>query len=286
MSRRPVASTSTRTLARAPSRARESAHAPRVESREAALASSITPRSRRRRRVVLVSVSAGVVAAVVSLGYLGQWLLHQSFFRVHHVSVVGERHETLSQILTTTRLSTHPALLDVNATTLSRELAVYPWIASVSVVKRWPSTVQVTIHEVSAVAVAFDAHHVLRYVGGDGRVLSDAPIGTNLPTLVTTPASLAAKSWPYQGVEAAAAQVAAQLPEAFAAQVRQVIVDAHGNVTLQMTTPLRFFLGPATNLTAKFVAVASALAHATFVAGDLVDVTTPNELSVTGPSSS
>ena len=63
-------------------------------------------------------------------------------------------------------------------------------------------------------------------------------------------------------------------------------VDAQGNVTLQLTTPLRFFLGPATNLNAKFVAVASAIAHGTFAAGDVVDVTTPSELSVSGPSPS
>jgi hypothetical protein len=73
---------------------------------------------------------------------------------------------------------------------------------------------------------------------------------------------------------------------AFAAQVREIFVDAQGNVTLQLTTPLRFFLGPATNLNAKFVAVASAIAHGTFAAGDVVDVTTPSELSVSGPSPS
>jgi hypothetical protein len=80
--------------------------------------------------------------------------------------------------------------------------------------------------------------------------------------------------------------VASELPVAFGAQVREIIVDAQGNVTLQLTTPLRFVLGPASNLNAKFVAVASAIAHGSFVAGDVVDVTTPSELSVTGPSSS
>ncbi len=283
MSRRPVASTRARVTTREGVGRRTRDRPTTMRGRE--VVTDISPRRRRRSALALVIVVVVVLVAATVL-LTGRWVLHQSLFRVQHVTVTGERHESLAQILASTHLDAHPAMIDLSQTTLQRDLTIYPWIGSVSLVKRWPNTVQLTVHEVTAVAVAFDAHHVLRYVGTDGRDLSAAPMNANLPTLTTTPVSVGAASWPYRGPESAAALVASELPEAFASQVRQIIVDAQGRVTLQLTTPIKFYLGPATNLTAKFVAVASAIAHATFVAGDLIDVTTPSELSVTGPSSS
>jgi cell division septal protein FtsQ len=266
-------------------RARPRERAKKSAPRERDLVSVIAPR-RRRRGVLVAKIVLGTALIGGTLFFAGRWTLHQSIFRVQHVVLTGELHETPAQILATTHLDAHPAMIDLSQASLQHDLAIYPWIGSISLVKRWPNTVQLAVHEVSAVALAFDAHHVLRYVGTDGRDLSTAPTNANMPTLVTSPLSLGAKSWPYQGPEVAGALVAGQLPAAFAAQVSQVIVDAQGNVTLQLTTPIKFYLGSATNLTAKFVAVASAITHATFVAGDLVDVTTPSELSVTGPSAS
>ncbi|MBW4030740.1 MAG: FtsQ-type POTRA domain-containing protein [Acidobacteria bacterium] len=289
MSRRPLVSTRARARGRKTKEPRrpEVRRAPRP-ARESAVVATIAP-ARRRRWGLAIKIAAGAAGAV-TLGTLlvvgGRWLLHQSFLRVQHVSLSGETHESPQQVLSATHLNTHPAMIDLSESALQRDLSVYPWVGSVSLVKHWPNSVDLAIHEVRAVAVAYDARHVLRYVSATGRDLTPAPLTTNLPTLATSPASLAATSWPYGGPESAGAVVASQLPEAFSAQVNQIIVDAQGNVTLQLTTPLRFFLGPATNLRAKFVAIASAIAHGTFAAGDVVDVTTPNELSVTGPSAS
>ncbi len=247
------------------------------------MVATITPARRRRRWLVLkIATLVVVVGVVAAVG--GRWLLHQSFLSVQHVRLTGEVHEDAQQILSAAHLTSHPAMIDLSQSVLERDLSVFPWIGSVSLIKRWPDSIDLAVHEVSAVAVAYDPHHVLRFVSATGRDLTPAPLATNMPTLATTPATLAATSWPYTGAESAAAVVASQLPEAFGAQVAQIIVDAQGNVTLQLTTPLRFFLGPATNLNEKFVAVASAIAHGTFSAGDLVDVTTPSELSVTGPA--
>jgi len=233
-------------------------------------------------------VVGGLVAVLllVTLLVAGRWVLHSSLLSVHQVTLSGEVHETAQQVLAATHLDAHPAMIDVSEATVRRDLNAFPWIGSVDVIKRWPNSLQVVVHEVSAVAVATDAHRVLRYVSATGRALTVAPAHVDLPTLVTSPAALSARSWPYLGAESAAALVASELPVAFSAQVRQIVVDAAGRVTLQLTTPLKFILGPATNLTAKFVAVASAIAHGTFVVGDVVDVTTPTELSVTGPSTS
>jgi hypothetical protein len=42
-------------------------------------------------------------------------------------------------------------------------------------------------------------------------------------------------------------------------------------------------LGVPTQLQAKFVAIASVIAHSTLRAGDVVNVTVPEELAVSGP---
>ena len=61
-----------------------------------------------------------------------------------------------------------------------------------------------------------------------------------------------------------------------------VTVNAGGVVALRMTTPVTFVLGPPTQLHAKFVSIASVIAHATLRPGDVVDVTVPGALTVTG----
>lgn len=289
MSRRPRATSRVTSRGTVRSRAtvketRAPRHAATSTTRDASLVAVIEPRRRRSMLLVKVVVIVALVGATLFVG--GQWLLRQSYFRVQHVALSGEVHETSAQILLTTHLDTHPTMIDLSSAALQHDLSIYPWIGSVVLVKKWPNTVDLTVHEVSAVAVAFNARNVLQYVSVTGRDLGVAPLNTNMTTLSTTPTTLAATTWPYGGVESAAARVASQLPVAFASQVSQVISDAQGNVTLQLTTPIKFFLGAATNLNAKFVAVASAIAHGTFAAGDVVDVTTPSELSVTGPSPS
>jgi cell division septal protein FtsQ len=168
----------------------------------------------------------------------------------------------------------------LNVHQVRSRLERFAWIDHVTLQKRWPNSVVVTVSETSPVAVAFKSGHVLEYVSPRGRELGVAPLNVNLPTLrytgVVTP-------WPYAKAALASAYVASQLPRAFAAQVSVISEDTKGNVSLKMTTPVTFVLGPATNLHAKFVAVASVIAHSTLGPGDVVDVTVPDELAVTGP---
>lgn len=247
------------------------------------VASGGTARPRRRvRRLTVWLVSLGLVVTVVVLGL--QWVLHQSYFRVQHVSFVGLRHESAGAVLAASGLGAHPPMLDVSTAALRRDLDVFPWIDEVNVVKRWPSTVVVTVKEATAVAVAYDARHQLQFVSATGRDLGAAPLHENLPTLVY--ADPRDGSWPFARAGAAAAYVASRLPRAFSSQVSIITVDAKGDVDLKLTTPVTFELGPTTQLRAKFVAVASVIARATLVPGDVVDVTVPDELAVTPPASS
>ena len=227
--------------------------------------------------MTFVAVAIAVLASVVTVG---QWILRSSFLRVQHVTLIGVHHESSLRVLRSSGLEAHPSMFGLSATSIKQHLAQFPWIAGVTVTKHWPHSVVVTVREASSVAVAFNSHHVLQYVSASGHDLGIAPTAANQPTLqYLKPLST---TWPYERAGVSAAYVASQLPAAFSAQVALVTEDASGQVTLKMTTPVTFILGPATQLHAKFVAIASVIAHSTLQPGDVVDVTVPDELAVTG----
>ncbi len=222
-----------------------------------------------------------VLLAAATLVAGGEWLVRQSYFRVHHVTVTGLTHESTAAVLAASGLAAHPPMIDVSAVQIAQRLSAFTWIDHVAIVKHWPDTLDVTVRERVAVAVAFDPHHHLRYVDRAGHDLGPAPLDANLPTLAYLHPRTG--TWPYEGAARAAAMVAALLPPAFAAQVSVITVDHHDIVSLRMTTPVTFILGIPTQLHAKFVAVASVIAHETLRPGDVVDVSVPGALAVTGP---
>lgn len=237
---------------------------------------------RRLRRFTKWTLSLGLLVTALALG--AQWTLHQSFFRVQHVTFVGLRHESSTAVLAASGLASHPAMIDVNGATIEKSLSRFTWISALTVTKHWPNTLVVSVHESAAVGVAFTAQHALEYVDQTGRELGAAPLRVNLPTLeYLHPTNT---TWPFAHAGKGAAYVASQLPRAFGSQVSVISENAQGVVTLQMTTPVSFILGPATNLHAKFVAVASVIAHSTLAPGVVVDVTVPDELAVTPRSAS
>jgi cell division septal protein FtsQ len=248
-----------------------------------AAVSAIEPRPRRRARKLL-TFTVMTLLTLATLAVAGEWVLRQSYFRVQHVTFVGVHHEPLALVEAASGLASHPTMMDVSAATVTTNLAQFPWIVHVTLVKHWPNTVVVTVKEATAVAVAFGAKHVLQFVDAKGRDLGPAPLHANYPTLrFLDPHN---GTWPYARAGRSAAYVASQLPPAFAAQVSVITEDDHGHVALQMTTPVRFILGPPTQLHAKFVAIASVIAHTTLSPGDVVDATVPDELAVTGPAPS
>jgi cell division protein FtsQ len=261
-------------------RARERAKGP-APRRVAVTPIEARPR-RRGSRLLKFSLVALLIAATVVVA--GEWVLRQSYFRVQDVTFVGVHHEPLALVEAASGLEDHPTMMDVNSASLKANLVQFPWIKHVALVKRWPHTVVVTVTEAKAVAVAFGAKHVLQYVDASGRDLGVAPLHANYPTLrFVDPRN---GSWPFAHAGRSAAYVASQLPPAFASQVSVITEDDHGRVELQMTTPVRFILGPPTQLHAKFVAIASVIAHTTLSPGDVVDATVPDELAVTGPAPS
>lgn len=234
----------------------------------------------RTRRSVLFRRAFVAVLLLVTLVVVGDWVLHTSTFRVHHVEVVGAKHETNSAVILATGLESDPALIDVSDGVIARRLERFKWINTVSVSKHWPSTVRIVVSERKPVAVAYNARNALQLVDATGRDLASAPADTNLPRLVVT-SSLPFQAWPFRSKGKNAALVASELPPAFSSQVDQVIEAANGNVSLALTTPVTFDLGPLSDLKAKFVAVASVMSHQILRAGDVVDVSVPDSPTIT-----
>ena len=235
--------------------------------------------SRGRRRGVALWI-LGVVSVGIILVSGIEWTLRSPLFRVRHVSFIGLRHEAPGAVLAASGLAADPPIIDVNAATLDARLARFPWVQSVAVVKHWPDRVVVRVTERTAVAVAYAPGHILVYVDAAGHDLGAAPRSANLPTLINDHPR--ASTWPFLVAGRAAAYVASQLPPAFSRQVSTITVNAAGDVTLALTTPVRFVLGPATDLHAKWVSIASVIAHARLVPGDVVDVSVPGSLAVSG----
>jgi hypothetical protein len=73
------------------------------------------------------------------------------------------------------------------------------------------------------------------------------------------------------------------LPASFSQQVSTITESASGDISMHLTTPVSFLLGSATNLHAKFVAIASVIRNARITPGETVDVSVPSELAVTPP---
>ena len=279
--RRPLNEAPTRaraTLERAPAPARGVRTAPPRER-----AAPTTPVRAPRRLLgpfAKITIALGVLATTIGLA--GEWALHQPFLSVQHVQMTGLRHESAASVLAATGLSSHPAMFDLSSSAVQQRLASFPWIEHVTLTKHWPSTVVLNVRERSPVAVAFDTRHQLHYVDVTGHDLGVAPLGANLPTLVF--AGARGSTWPFLHAGRSTAYVASQLPRAFSSQVSVISEDATGVVTIRLTTPVSFILGPPTNLRAKFVSIASVIAHSTLVAGDVVDVSVPGALAVTGPA--
>jgi cell division protein FtsQ len=260
---------------------RHAATRERPRQDEATPVRSARPPRRKVRRLTKWLVSVGVVATLAVFG--AQWLLHQSNFRVQHVTITGNRHESAAAILGRSGLGDHPSMIALNESKIIKRLETFSWVHRVSVTKKWPNTVVLNVQENVAVAVAFTSKHVLEFVDAEGQPLGVAPLHVNLPTLSYLEPTSA--TWPFTKAGRGAAYVASQLPRAFTTQVATITDDAGGSVVLKMTTPVTFVLGPPIDLHAKFVAIASVISHSTLVPGDVVDVTVPDELAVTPPSS-
>jgi cell division protein FtsQ len=230
----------------------------------------------------------GVVAAVVVLGAAAggaDAALHSRLFSATHVSVVGARHESVAAVERAAGLNGSPPMLDVDPATIASKLeAAFPWVQRAQVTMSWPHSVTISITERRAVAEIRTKLGYLELVDVTGRRLGPARPGQSLPLLEAPSARAAVEAAPVlPAIAEPGLVVASTLPAAFRWQVAVIDVDAEGWVTLDLSSPVSFVLGPAAQLHAKYEDVASVIASTTLHAGDVIDVSVPQAMTVTGP---
>lgn len=280
MSRRKPESTSRNTNGRKVAPAKKRRHDTRGQ-RSSPTAHPAQPASQRpKKRVSKKLIRLGVAAVFTGSSFIigGAWVAHTSFLRVQHASVVGAQHEDAQSILRRSGLLAHPTMLGLTDHSVFANLGPFPWVTAVQVERHWPNTVIMRIFETHAVAVAYDSHGKLRYVGTQGQNLGPAPLTANLPTVALVAPT---KSWPFQRNGLGAVTVAQAVPASFGSQISYISEQANGIIRLRLTTPVTFILGPAIDLEKKFVAIASVISNYTLSPGEVIDVTVPGEIAVT-----
>jgi len=228
-----------------------------------------------------------IVAVLVVLGALGAgtWAaLHSRWFAATSVTVTGARHESPAEVEQAAGLADAPPMISVNPAAVSQRVqADFPWVATATVTRRWPHTVTIVITERRPVAFVSTRSGV-QEVDVTGLLLGKPPAGEVLPTLAVAAPPADPHGTRVLGTAAhPGLVVAATLPPAFAQQVATISVDAKGSVTIALTSPLTFVLGPASDLAAKYEDIAAVIHGATMHAGDVIDVSVPQAMTVTGP---
>jgi cell division protein FtsQ len=253
------------------------ASAPRVDPRISARRAEVTRRQGRRRL-------AGLVAVVVLAGAaVGSWfLLHTPMFSAKVVTVEGAVHTPAASVAAAAGLASHPPLLDVNTGAAATAIEALPWVKSAQVRRSWPDGVRITLTERTPAAVV--AHTGgFDLVDATGRVLASQPSAPSGLVHLVVPGTVPAAGASLSPAAAPGLAVLTSLPAAFAAQVSTVSVDATGQVSLALTSPVSVLLGSTAELPAKYEDVASLLAGANLHPGDVLDVTVPDSPVVTGP---
>ncbi len=237
-----------------------------------------------RRRHSVGSFVALSLVVLVALGGGGYALLHSRWLSATTVSVRGARHESVHAVEVAAGLAGGPPLVSVDPGAISRRLEQqFPWVLGARVVRQWPHTVTITITERHAVAEVAVRRGTWELVDATGRRLGAPGRGEVLPKLAYTTPGGATASGPLPAIAAPGLEVASTLPPAFSSQVAVIQVAPDGWVTLRLDSPVSFVLGPANDLYQKYQDVASVIENATLHVGDVVDVSVPKVLAVTGP---
>jgi cell division septal protein FtsQ len=246
---------------------------PRMSARRADV---IRQQGQRRLRVLIFGLGA---AALIATGW---FVIHTPLFSARHVTVTGNVHETVAQVVAQAGLAGHPPLLDVNTGAAAAQLERLPWVRSAAVHVAWPDSVRIAVTEEVPTLVVAVAGSEWAVLSADGRVLQ-VTSGARPPglLLLTVPQAPGVAGTTLPARDDVGLRVATTLPASFAAQVTGVAVEPAGWVQLSMTTPIAVDIGSASQLTAKYEDVSSILAGATLHNGDVIDVSVPDAPTVT-----
>lgn len=231
-----------------------------------------TTRSRRRGRRLVLAASLVTVAA------LGAWLLLWSgLLAVHRISVEGVSRLTPREVTAAADLRRGEPMITVDTRAVERRVARLGPVASVRVLRSWPSTLRIEVTERQPVAVLVPPD------GGPDRLVDRT--GVAFATVAPRPALLTpvqtAAPVPGGGEAAvrAAVRVLTTLPPGVRRDVTAVSAPSPAGITLQLSGGRQVVWGDDSR-TARKAAVLAALLAAPVPPGGhrptVYDVSTPD----------
>lgn len=213
-------------------------------------------RERGRRRAVI----AGCVIAVLILLGVFLWLRSSSVFAVRVITVTGLTHVSSQTISEATASAKGVNLLRLDTDSLKQKLLALPYVKTVSIHRKFPNTLELTLSEYQPVACLLMQDGSSWVVSAEGRIL-EQKADRALPVVVSE-----APVWPKAGAflpatVVSALQVAtAVTDETLAAQlhnISQIKVAPHGELTVVLANSVELRLGQGTDLNQKLKVAAT-----------------------------
>jgi cell division protein FtsQ len=192
-----------------------------------------------------------------AVALLAAMLLQTPIFSVNTISLVGSTHYSPDDVQQSVDLDGRP-LISLPVEQVESQIEQMPWIASASIQKIWPNEVKVSVTERVPVALT-PADGGWYVVDASGRVLAQA---VSRPTNLLAIVDAGDIEGPGSTLDPRfndAMAVAALVPVELVAQIEGVIADQDGSVRLAMTSGVIVKMGEATNIPAKYQALATVL---------------------------
>ncbi|ABS04661.1 Polypeptide-transport-associated domain protein FtsQ-type [Kineococcus radiotolerans SRS30216 = ATCC BAA-149] len=233
--------------------------------------------ARRARRWRPGRRAGGVLAVLGLLLVAAGWLLLGSpWLRVTEVRVDGVERTDLATVRAVVDGQRGNALARVDTRSLAAEVSALPLVQGADVVRSWPSTLVVTVHERQAVAAVPSTTGGVDLVDGTGTVLvhaADAPSGVPLLDVDVAAAGGDALQ--------AAIAVNATLSTEVRSRVSSISATSPDAVSLQLAGGPRVVWGDDSRPERKAEVLLRLLADPTASAGSVLDVSAPDAPAVT-----
>jgi cell division protein FtsQ len=242
----------------------------------------------RRRLHLLMGAGAVVVSCLLGWGVTRSPLL-----AVDRVRLSGANHTAVADVVRVVGLAHHRQMVDLDDGVMARAVAALPWVDTARVVRRWPTTVVVTVTERYPVAIVGDTAgwatvdrrgRVLAVTAARPAGLLEARALTAGGSTTPAPPAAGAPGTTVDGAFLTDLTVAVQLGGYLSSRVTAVAVTDDGQLQLALSGGATALLGPPADLVAKLTAVATVVSKVKVGQGTL-DVRVPNApvLTSSGP---
>jgi cell division protein FtsQ len=208
---------------------------------------------RRLRRLVAL----GVLLAVTLIGFA---LTQSAVLDVDRITVTGAVHTPPDAVRMASAIRMHRPMTSVDLDRARRGILALPWVQSVSVARKWPASIRVTITERTPVATVAAGQGGFVLVDRTGRVLETTPapvpgvvVLANVPPAGAPGTALAPEA--NDVLTVATALLPPLIPKVAA------VAAAPDGVELQLAVGGKVRLGPATDVLAKLVAADTVLSQ-------------------------